>query len=61
MESGESSEISEVLTKRIILIREHRVLLDTDLAALYGVQTKQLNLQVRRNPDRFPADFVLQL
>ncbi len=38
MESGESSEISEVLTKRIILIREHRVLFDTDPAALYGVR-----------------------
>lgn len=42
-------------------IREFRVMLDCDLAKLYGVTTKRLNEQVRRNPDRFPSDFVYQL
>jgi ORF6N domain len=41
-----------------ILIRGHRVLLDSDLAALYGVTTKRLNEQVCRNIDRFPEDFI---
>jgi phage regulator Rha-like protein len=39
----------------------HRVLLDTELAALYGVSTKRFNEQVRRNRERFPADFMFQL
>src|SRR4029078_7370362 len=38
-----------------------RVILDSDLAALYGVPTKRLNQQVRRNPDRFPQDFAFLL
>lgn len=42
-------------------MRGQRVLLDSDLAALYGVPTKRLNEQVRRNVERFPADFMLQL
>jgi hypothetical protein len=46
---------------RILEIRNQRVILDSDLAALYGVPTKQLNQQVRRNQDRFPTDFVFQL
>jgi len=46
---------------RILEIRGQRVLLDSDLAALYGVTTKRLNEQVRRNADRFPADFLLEL
>ena len=41
-------------------IRGQRVLLDFDLAALYGVQTKNLNKAVRRNLERFPADFMFQ-
>ncbi|MCG6917551.1 MAG: ORF6N domain-containing protein [Deltaproteobacteria bacterium] len=48
--------------ERIILtIRGHKVILDTDLARLYGVSTKRLNQQVRRNSDRFPEDFLFQL
>ncbi|HEY2594815.1 MAG TPA: ORF6N domain-containing protein, partial [Chloroflexota bacterium] len=39
----------------------HRVLLDSDLAALYGVEAKALNQAVRRNPERFPADFMFRL
>ena len=42
-------------------IRGQRVILDADLAVVYGVPTKQLNQAVKRNPDRFPADFAFQL
>ena len=42
-------------------IRGVRVMLDSDLAAIYGVSTKRLNEQVKRNLDRFPADFMFQL
>ena len=45
----------------ILLIRGQRVMLDRDLAALYGVETKNLNKAVQRNIDRFPADFMFQL
>jgi hypothetical protein len=46
---------------RILLLRGTRVMLDGDLAALYGVDTKVLNQAVRRNLERFPADFMFQL
>jgi len=52
---------SEIIEKRILLIRGHKVLLDSDLSELYGVSTKRLNEQVRRNIRRFPADFMFQL
>jgi phage regulator Rha-like protein len=45
----------------ILTIRGQKVILSADLAALYGVTTKALNQAVKRNPDRFPADFVFQL
>jgi hypothetical protein len=45
----------------IHVIRGQRVVLDSDLAALYGVPTKRLNEQVSRNPDRFPEDFAFRL
>lgn len=45
----------------ILLIRGHKVLLDRDLAVLYGVETKALNQAVRRNRERFPSDFMFQL
>lgn len=45
----------------ITRIRGHAVILDTHLASLYGVETRQLNQQVKRNPDRFPATFAFQL
>jgi hypothetical protein len=45
----------------ILLIRGHRVMLDADLAKLYGVTTKRLNEQVQRNRKRFPSDFKFQL
>lgn len=52
---------SELITRSILLIRGHKVLLDADLAELYGVETKVLNQAVRRNSGRFPADFMFQL
>lgn len=51
----------ERIESRILLIRSHRVMLDSDLAELYGVTTKRLNEQVKRNKERFPADFMFQL
>jgi ORF6N domain-containing protein len=46
---------------RIFTARGRRVILDSDLAKLYGVATKRLNERVRRNPQRFPADFAFLL
>ena len=46
---------------RIFIVRGKRVMLDSDLAQLYGVPTKRLNEQVRRNQDRFPGDFLISL
>ena len=46
---------------RIQLVRGLKVMIDVDLAALYGVETKRLNEQVKRNRERFPADFLFQL
>ena len=51
----------EQIEKSIYLIRGEKVMLDRDLAELYQVQTKALNQAVRRNRDRFPADFMFQL
>jgi len=51
----------ERIENRILVVRGRKVLLDSDLAALYGVSTKRFNEQVRRNAARFPEDFVLQL
>jgi hypothetical protein len=51
----------EVIERRILLIRGEKVMLDADLAELYGVPTKRLNEQVKRNRDRFPDDFMFQL
>jgi hypothetical protein len=52
---------AEQIARAIRLIRGQRVLLDADLARLYGVSTKALNQAVRRNPERFPVDFIFQL
>ena len=53
--------LADQIERSILLIRGHKVLLDVHLAALYGVTTKRLNEQVRRNRRRFPADFMFQL
>ena len=46
---------------RILFLRKRRVILDADLAELYGVPVRQLNQQIKRNQERFPDDFVFQL
>ena len=51
----------EVIEQRIFILRGHRVMLDRDLAALYQVETRTLNQAVKRNIDRFPADFMFRL
>ena len=51
----------EQIESRIFLIRGQKVMPDQDLAALYGVETKRFNEQVRRNSERFPEDFMFQL
>jgi hypothetical protein len=51
----------ELLAGRIYLIRSQQVMIDSDLAALYGVPTKRLNEAVKRNSGRFPGDFMFQL
>ena len=61
MSSKTSVEIARDIGARITLVRGHRVLLDADLAVLYGVTAKRLNEQVRRNTGRFPVDFAFQL
>src|SRR6266850_1906389 len=51
----------DAVKQQIFLIRGHRVMLDRDLAQLYGVTTKQLNQQLKRNRSRFPKDFAFRL
>jgi ORF6N domain len=52
---------ADLIDRRIYILRGQKVMLDSDLAELYQVLTKFLNLAVRRNPDRFPEDFMFQL
>jgi len=51
----------EVVIKKIYYMRGQKVMLDSDLAELYGVETRVLNQQIKRNEDRFPEDFMFQL
>ncbi|HSB45175.1 MAG TPA: ORF6N domain-containing protein [Nitrospira sp.] len=53
--------LPERIERAILLLRRHRIILDRDLAAMYGVSTRDLNKAVSRNLDRFPDDFMLQL
>ena len=62
--SNDAKQISipdEVVIQKIYLIRGLKIMLDSDLAALYGVETKVLKQQVKRNSDRFPGDFMFAL
>lgn len=52
---------SELVTRRILVVRGHKVMMNADLAELYGVTTKALNQAVKRNIGRFPSDFMFQL
>ena len=61
MKGIESPLRIERIQQAILLIRGKRVMLDADLAKLYGVSTKRLNEQVKRNRDRFAQDFMFQL
>lgn len=51
----------ELIVSKILVIRGQKIMIDADLAELYGVPTKRLNEQVKRNPARFPDDFMFQL
>ncbi len=53
--------VPETIHDRIFTIRGQKVILDTDLASLYGVETKVLNQTIKRNAERFPLDFMFQL
>ncbi len=52
---------AETIETRIIIVRGQKILLDADLAAIYGVSTKALNQAIKRNANRFPTDFVFRL
>lgn len=52
---------AERVERRILSMRGQKVMLDSDLAELYGVKTKHLNQSVKRNIERFPPDFMFQL
>ncbi len=63
MKENEKSVIvsEEIIMHKIFYIRGQKVMLDRDLAELYGVETRHLKRQVNRNPDRFPEDFISKL
>ena len=58
---GQQLILTEVIERRIYLVRGQKVMLSTDLATLYGVQPRVLVQAVKRNKDRFPEDFMFQL
>ena len=58
---SEESKVAFIRMDRILFIRGQRVVLDEDLASIFGVSTKRLNEQIRRNLKRFPEDFVFRL
>jgi hypothetical protein len=53
--------LAQRVSAKILVLRNQKVILDTDLANLYGVSVKRLNEQVKRNPKRFPPDFLFTL
>lgn len=59
--NNEMNQAQEIIMSKIYELRGEKVMLDSDLAELYGVDTKRLNEQVKRNFDRFPGDFMFQL
>ncbi|MBI5218673.1 MAG: ORF6N domain-containing protein [Bacteroidia bacterium] len=59
---GKKKNLPDIaICSKIYIIREHRVMLDSDLACLYKVETSQLKRAVRRNMERFPYDFMFEL
>ncbi len=61
MAKNEGGVIEEIVINKIYLIRGQKVMLDRDLAELYEVETKRLKEAVRRNPERFPVDFMFEM
>lgn len=61
MEANHTMLPAERIERAILLIRGHKIMLDSDLAELYGVETRVLVQAVQRNKDRFPSDFMFQL
>jgi hypothetical protein len=61
LEKGEITLSQHDIEKLIITVRGVQVMIDRDLAMLYGVETRRLNEQVKRNIERFPEDFMFQL
>ena len=57
----EEDQVVEIIQTKIYSIRNQKVMLDSDIAELYGVETKRVNEAVRNNPDKFPEDFYLEL
>ena len=53
--------VANRVSSKILILRNQKVILDTDLAELYGVPVKRLNEQIKRNPQRFPDDFLFTL
>ena len=58
---GQITVPNETIFNKILLIRGHKVIIDSDLAELYQVETKRVNEQVKRNRERFPDDFMFKL
>jgi hypothetical protein len=61
MRGGTPAILAKPIETRILFLRDQRVMLDADLAAIYGVSTRVLNQAVKRNRDRFPEDFMFRL
>jgi predicted XRE-type DNA-binding protein len=59
--TGKVLVTDEIIMRQIYLVRNQKVMLDRDLAELYGVETKRLKEAVRRNVDRFPKDFMFKM
>ena len=59
--AGDAAVMLPRIESRILVVRQHKVIIDADLALLYGVPTKALNQAVKRNADRFPMDFMFAL
>ena len=61
MATPHQNNLNKIIDNRILILRGHKVMLSTDLAELYNVEPRVLVQAVKRNPDRFPNDFMFQL
>lgn len=55
------AEEIEIIRNKIVVLRNQQVMIDRDIAELYGVETRRLNEQVKRNIERFPEEFMFQI